>query len=76
MKYLTTAKINRAIRFLNLKVIRGSGYFYFLDIDTQDQIGDSVMVASLSQLTLESWIEEARVARMLSAGWYTSMSVR
>ena len=66
-QYLTTAKINRAIKHLNLEVVRGNGYSYFLDLDSKDQIGESVMVAALSQYSLDRWIEEATEARQSSA---------
>ena len=59
--YMTTAKINRAIKDLGLEIIheRGSGYGYFLDLVTRDQIGESVQVCYLNQLSLEQWVEEA-----------------
>jgi hypothetical protein len=62
---MTTLKINRAIRHLNLEIIhqRGSGYGYFLDTTTGDQIGDSVPVCYLNTLSLERWIQEAAAAR-------------
>ena len=62
-QYLCTAKINRVIQHLNLEVVRGNGYSYFLDLDSRDQVGESVMVAGLSQYSLEQWIEEATAAR-------------
>lgn len=59
--YLTTAKINRAIKDLGLEIIheRGSGYSYFVEIGTGNTIGLSVMVCNLNQLSLEQWVEEA-----------------
>jgi hypothetical protein len=62
---MTTNKINRAIRHLNLEIVheRGSGYSYFLDTATGDQIGDSVQVCYLSSLSLEEWVQEAEQAR-------------
>jgi hypothetical protein len=62
---MTTSKINRAIKHLGLEIIhqRGSGYSYFLDTTTGDQIGDSVPVCYLHHLTLEGWIQEATSAR-------------
>ena len=62
---MTTAKINRAIKKYNLEIIhqRGSGYSYFLDLTTGDQIGESVQVCYLHHLTLEQWIEDAKWAR-------------
>jgi hypothetical protein len=62
---MTTAKINRAIRSLNLEIIhqRGAGYSYFLDIHTHQQIGEMVMVCYLHQLTLSQWFETAAEAR-------------
>ena len=66
-QYLTTAKINRVLKPLNLEVVRGNGYSYFLDLDSKDQIGESVMVAGLSQYSLDRWIEEATAARQSAA---------
>ena len=64
---MTTSQINRAIRHLNLEIIhqRGSGYSYFLDTTTGDQIGVSVQVCYLSSLSLERWVQEAEAARKL-----------
>jgi hypothetical protein len=64
---MTTTKINRAIRHLNLEIIheRGSGYSYFLDTTTGDQIGASVQVCYLGSLSLEQWVQEAEQARKL-----------
>ena len=61
---MTSAKINKAIKHLGLKVIheRGSGYSYFLDLVTENQIGESVQVCYLHQLSLERWVEEAQEA--------------
>lgn len=64
---MTTSQINRAIRHLNLEIIhkRGSGYSYFLDTSTGDQIGESVQVCYLNALSLEQWVQEAEAARKL-----------
>ena len=64
---MTTNTINRAIRHLNLEIIheRGSGYSYFLDTTTGDQIGASVLVCYLCTLSLEQWVQEAEQARKL-----------
>jgi len=61
MKTITSAKINRAIKHLDLEFVhaRGSGYSYFLDRETGDQAGDSVQVCYLHQLSLERWVQEA-----------------
>lgn len=65
MKTITSAKINRAIKHLNLEFIhaRGSGYSYFLDRETGDQVGDSVAVCYLHHLSLEQWVEIATELR-------------
>ena len=61
----TTAKINRAIKHLNLEIIhqRGSGYSYFLDLQSGNQIGDSVWVCYLHQLSIDRWVSQAEAAR-------------
>ena len=65
---MSTSHINRAIKHLGLEIIhkRGSGYSYFLDLKTGDQVGDSVPVCYLNQLTLARWIGEAEDARASS----------
>ena len=60
MKYLTVSVINRAIKHLGLEIIRGNGYSYFLDLKTGEQVGESVYVCYLSNLSLEGWIKEAQ----------------
>ena len=61
---ITKKKINRAIKHLNLEIIgNGDAYFYFVDLTTTYQIGESVLVAYLKHLTLERWVEEAIEAR-------------
>jgi hypothetical protein len=61
---MTTARINKAIRHLNLEVVgNGDGYFYFVDTVTEYQRGESVMVPYLNRLSLQQWIEEAKRAR-------------
>ena len=61
---MTTARINKAIRHLNLEVVgNGDGYFYFVDTVTGYQTGESVMVPHLNRLSLQRWIEEAKRAR-------------
>ena len=62
---MTKRKINRAIKHTNLEIIgnRGDGYFYFLDLDTGYQVGDSVMVCYLYSLMLKEWVAEAEFAK-------------
>ena len=61
---MTTARINKAIRHLNLEVVgNGDGYFYFVDTVTEYQRGECVMVPHLNRLSLQQWIEEAKQAR-------------
>jgi hypothetical protein len=62
---MSTNKINKAIKHLGLEIVhqRGSGYSYFLDLKTGNQIGNSVPVCYLNQLPLTRWVEEAEEAR-------------
>lgn len=64
-KYLTAARINSTIKKHNLEVAytKGDGYFYFLDLTTKDQVGESVMVAKMHHLTIQQWREAAEAAR-------------
>lgn len=61
---MTIKKINAAILHLRLEIIatRGDGYAYFLDLKDGSQIGASVMVCYLNQLTLDRWLAEAQHA--------------
>lgn len=62
---MTSAKINKAIKHLNLEIVhqRGSGYSYFCDLTHGGQVGESVIVCYLHQLSLEQWVVEAVDAR-------------
>jgi len=64
-KYLTSARINSTIKKHNIEVVytKGDGYFYFLDLTTGDQVGESVMVAKMHHLTIQQWREAAEAAR-------------
>ena len=57
---MTKSKINKKIKVTGLTICgeRGDGYFYFLDAN-EEQVGESVYVAYLNQLTLPQWVEEA-----------------
>lgn len=59
------AIINRAIKPLGLEIQgnRRDGYFYFTDLFTGEQIGQSVFVCYLKQLTLAQWQATATAAR-------------
>ena len=66
---MTTAKINRAIKHLDLELVhqRGSGYSYFCSLSiANQQIGESVSVCYLHELTLDQWVEEAEYAIKIS----------
>ena len=62
---MTKAKINSVIKHTGLEIVgtRGDGYFYFLDLKTGSQVGESVMVCYLYQLPLVMWVEEAEHAK-------------
>ncbi len=60
---MTVDKINRVIKHLNLEIVRGRGYSYFLELNTGNQVGESVPVCYLNALTLDQWVEEAEQAR-------------
>lgn len=57
--------INRAIKHLSLEVQgnRTDGCFYFTDITTGEQIGDSVYICYLKQFSIQQWIDAASSAR-------------
>ncbi len=64
-KYLTKARIDSTIKKHGLEVVytKGQNYFYFLDLKTGDQVGDSIMVARLHHLTIQQWRDAAAAAR-------------
>lgn len=57
---MTTKRINQAIKHLGLQIIKGNGYAYF--VDHKGQVGNSVMVCYLNQLTLDRWVQLAKSA--------------
>jgi hypothetical protein len=59
---MTVKRINAAIRHLKLEIVKGNGYSYFLDLETGNQVGESVPVCYLNQLTLAKWVEQAELA--------------
>lgn len=72
-KYLTTARINSTIKKHGLEVAytKGDGYFYFLDLKTGEQVGESVMVARMHHLTIQQWRDAAAAARGSVAEGYS-----
>jgi hypothetical protein len=65
---MTSRTINRAIKHTGLIINKGSGYQYFTDAVTNEQVGESVYVCYLNQYTIEQWIEEAEYARQNDHG--------
>lgn len=61
---MTTNKINNAIAPLGLEIVRGKGYVYFVN-DIGAQVGESLMIPYLCQLTLSQWIDRAQYAKNL-----------
>ncbi len=61
----SVAQVDRAIRHLGVELIRGRGYFYFVSLDPAvGQVGESIMVCYLNQLTLAQWVACAKNATM------------
>jgi len=61
---MTKKRINKAIKHLNLEIVgNGDFYFYFCDLTTTYQIGNSVLVAYLNHQTLDQWVKDATEAR-------------
>jgi len=71
-KYLTKARIDSTIKKHGLEVVytKGAGYFYFLDLETGEQVGESVMVAKMHHLTIQQWRDAAAAARGTVAEGY------
>lgn len=64
-KYLTSSRVNSTIKKhgLQIQYTKGDGYFYFTDLKTGDQVGDSIMVARLHHLSIQQWRDAAAAAR-------------
>lgn len=60
-KARSVTQINRAIRHLGIKLVRGDGYFYFFSKD-DEMIGCSVMVSYVNSMSLTQWIQSAEFA--------------
>ena len=59
---MTSARINRAIKHLNLKIVRGCLRPYFVDLDTEKQIGEIVGVRYFKDWPLDKWVAAADLA--------------
>lgn len=56
------AKINAAIKHLGVKVMacaHNGGYSYFVNLKTDEQVGESVGVYRQCQLSIVKWVESA-----------------
>lgn len=76
-KYLTSSRVNSTIKKHGLQIQytntvhrAGDGYFYFTDLKTGDQVGDSIMVARLHHLSIQQWRDAAAAARGSVADGY------
>jgi hypothetical protein len=61
--------VNKAIAAggINLELVAGDGYFYFVGPGTENLSTASVMVYRLNELSLDQWMTEAReVARLIT----------
>ena len=66
-KQLRIATVNKLAKPLGVQLVKGKGYFYFLDLDGNVIEDSSVLVYSLNHLTLERWLEEAKSVSEKSA---------
>lgn len=65
-KYLNLKRVNSTIKKYGVELIHNKNpdsYFYFLDLKTGDQVGESVMVAKLYHLSIQKWRDFAAEAR-------------
>jgi len=61
--------VNKAIAAegINLELVAGDGYFYFVGPGSENLSTASVMVYRLNELSLDQWMTEAReVARLIT----------
>jgi hypothetical protein len=57
---LSTLNKTIAAEGINLELVAGNGYFYFVGPGSENLYTASVMVYRLNNLTLEQWMAEAR----------------
>lgn len=62
-KVANSQSVNKAIKHLGLKAVKGRGYVYFLSLETGDQVGESVMVYAFNRMSVEQWVKEAEHAK-------------
>lgn len=63
MTNISKKAIDKAIRHLNMEIMAGKGYRYFLDLTTGNQIGQAIMVCWYNQLTIKGWVNTAKFAK-------------
>lgn len=64
-KYLNTARINTTIKKHGLKVgyTKGEANFHFVDIETGVQVGSTLQIKRMHELTITQWRELAEKTR-------------
>ena len=60
MKRFSIKQINAAIAPLGVELIKGKGYFYLLDLETGEQVGESIMIYALNHASLEWWLSNIK----------------
>lgn len=62
---LTLNKVNKALAAIGAKelLVKGQGYFYFVEGETATWKSTMVCVSSLQQLTLEQWLDEHKALK-------------
>lgn len=57
---LTLKKVNKALQELGAQeiLVKGEGYYYFIEGNSYSWETSSVMVMTLNELSLEEWIAE------------------
>ena len=69
---ITLRTVNKAIAHLgDIELVKGNGYFYFVGEDV-NVWAEGVYVYRLNELSLERWIEEAKVAQKASPWDYNA----
>jgi hypothetical protein len=65
---VTLKAINEALNGLapGVRLTKGDGYFYFTSGETANWLDTTVRVPTLSNLTLEQWIEEFKRLRTVN----------
>jgi len=53
------SEVNKAVRSLGVRFVRGAGYYYPIALD-DSWVGEGIYVYSVAQMTMDQWMREAK----------------